>query len=459
MTDEPERLQARLARLAAISLVFLGVMNALGTLGTAFAPQAWLLIGHRVAVLGALALVWRYLRGPRRTRARLSQLDAAFTVLLPAANAPMMLVVDVDDPHLVPEVWNASFATFVFLVARSAIVPSSALRTAALHGLAVVPNAVVVHLIYARYPQIAAFNPSEANVHAWLIVFVAASAGISHTISGLRRRIGDGVQVGAYRLGRMLGHGGMGTVYEATHTLLGRKAAIKLLLPEKAGEGSIARFEREARITTRLVHANIVAVYDYGRTADGVFYYAMELVDGTDLERLVAREGPLAPARAVAILRQVCAALGEAHAAGLVHRDIKPSNILVCGERVKVVDFGLVKQVGAADELTRDGQLTGTPLYLAPECITSAVVDARTDLYALGAVGYFLVTGEAPFGGGSVVEVCSRHLYSPPESPSRRRGQPIGEALDALLLACLAKDPEARPATAAALDAALARAS
>ncbi|HEV8549595.1 MAG TPA: serine/threonine-protein kinase, partial [Polyangiaceae bacterium] len=206
---------------------------------------------------------------------------------------------------------------------------------------------------------------------------------------------------------------------------------------------------------SRLRHPNAVSVYDSGRTRDGSPYYVMEYLDGLDLERLVAEQGPLSPARTIRVLGQVCGALGELHALGLVHRDIKPANIMLSSragesEVAKVVDYGLARAVG--DDSDETSVISGTPLYLAPEAVTHpASVDARADIYALGAVAYFLLTGQHVFQGNSVVEVLGGHLFEAPVPPSERLAQPLPAALEALVLRCLAKDPAARPASAEAL--------
>jgi serine/threonine-protein kinase len=276
---------------------------------------------------------------------------------------------------------------------------------------------------------------------------------------GLREVAREARQLGQYTLEERIGVGGMGEVHRARHALLRRPVAVKLLPPEQAGGTSADRFDREAQLTALLTHPNTVAVYDYGRTGDGVFYYVMELLDGVDLEELVREEGPQPPARVAHVLRQVCGSLAEAHELGLIHRDIKPANVILTrrwglADVVKVVDFGLVKDL-AADPgagLTAENTLTGTPLYMAPEAIRSSRgVGVSSDLYSVGAVGYFLLTGHPLFEGESVVEVAGHHLHTAPAPPSERLGRPVPQALEAVILACLEKDPKERPRSAADL--------
>lgn len=270
--------------------------------------------------------------------------------------------------------------------------------------------------------------------------------------------------VGQYTLGEKLGEGGMGVVYQARHALLDRPAAIKLLHPERARREDVLRFEREVRLTSRLSHPNTISVYDSGRTADGLLYYAMEYLDGQDLQTLVEREGPQPPARVAHWLAQLCAALSEAHAAGVIHRDIKPANVVVCergGEKdvVKLLDFGLSKEfenLSMAVTHSDVQTLVGTPLYLSPEALIAPdTLDGRSDLYAVGALAYFLLTGAPPFPGKGLVEVCAQHLHSTPVPPSQKRGARLPAGLDALVLRCLGKSMDERPASAAALRAEL----
>jgi serine/threonine protein kinase len=272
-------------------------------------------------------------------------------------------------------------------------------------------------------------------------------------------------QIGQYKLEKKLGSGGMGVVYKAHHAMLRRPTAVKMLDVDKVNEGALERFEREVQITSQLNNPNTVAIYDYGRTPEGVFYYAMEYLDGIDLQSLVERYGPQPVPRVIHILDQVCGSLYEAHSLGLVHRDIKPSNIMLNRrggqpDVVKVLDFGLVKALDEQKQarLTQQSSLTGTPLYMSPEAIQMpASVDARSDIYAVGAVGYFLLTGAPVFEAESVVDLCQKHIATPPTPPSERSRTPIPAALEAALLSCLEKSRAKRPQTARDLAALIAR--
>jgi eukaryotic-like serine/threonine-protein kinase len=268
--------------------------------------------------------------------------------------------------------------------------------------------------------------------------------------------------VGPYVLGEKLGEGGMGVVYKGNHARCGRAVAIKVLPQRRASRENIRRFEREALLTSRLNHPNTIEVYDVGRTREGLPFYAMEYVDGLDLQTLVEQEGPLAPERVAHLLAQLAGALSEVHAAGLIQGDVKPANVMLCrraaGDRVKLLDFGLSRAVGEplSEEPTRYAPLAGTPLYLPPEAITAPEsLDARSDLYSLGALGYFLLTGVPPFVGNNLAEVCGHHVHSAPVPPSVRLGVTLPARLEALILSCLEKSPARRPASAAALRAAL----
>jgi hypothetical protein len=286
-----------------------------------------------------------------------------------------------------------------------------------------------------------------------LVIAVLAAAASALSVIRLRRAIGDGRKVGAYRLHRRIGEGGMATIYLARHDLLRRPAAVKLLKPARASDEMIARFEREVQMASTLAHPNTVEIFDYGRSRDGLFYYAMEYLDGLNVGDIIARERVVPVPRTIHILRQVCMALGEAHARGIVHRDIKPENIMVCRyggvyDHVKILDFGLMKHLTEkhSRDLTRDLRILGTPLYMAPERLRNpSDVDGRVDIYALGAVGFLMLTGKRLFEGDDDLALTSRILNDEPPRVSSVAPQPIPAELDLLVLACLEKRREDRP--------------
>ncbi|HUR93351.1 MAG TPA: serine/threonine-protein kinase [Gemmatimonadales bacterium] len=300
--------------------------------------------------------------------------------------------------------------------------------------------------------------------------------GVAVVISGVLTRLGQQVtrarELGSYRLGDLIGRGGMGEVYFAHHRMLARPAAIKLIRPEAlAGEDgtqaqlATARFRREAEAAARLKSPHSVQLYDFGVTDEGRLYLVMELLDGMNLEQLVRRDGALPAARVAHILRQVCDSLQEAHDAGLVHRDIKPANIHVgrVGRRddfVKVLDFGLVKSLAGAggdDSMASvAGMALGTPAFMAPEMVHNEAVDGRADLYSLGCVAYYLLTGHLVFEGETAIQTILMHLQQDPVPPSIRTDRPIPPGLERLVLSCLAKRADDRPQSAETLAVALA---
>lgn len=259
-------------------------------------------------------------------------------------------------------------------------------------------------------------------------------------------------QLGNYTLEEELGHGGMGVVYKASHCMLKRPAAIKILNSAKVRPDSLARFESEVQLTCRLSSPHTIAVYDYGVTPEGLFYYAMEYLDGITLAQLVREDGPQSAGRVIHLLQQVCASLMEAHSVGLIHRDLKPENLMLCcrggvPDMLKVLDFGLAKIV--SEQSSREEAVSGfsgTPLYMPPEAISAPQkVDTRSDLYSLGAVAYFLLTGQPVFSGHTVADVLHSHLRDAPPRPSRRLGAAIDTDLEFLVLQCLAKEQDRRP--------------
>jgi serine/threonine-protein kinase len=351
---------------------------------------------------------------------------------------------------------------------RAALVPSRPLRTLVLTALVPVPLlAVTVARTFPFEPQpsLRSVVPGDLIVMSvmstitWWTFITGVCTIVSAVIFGLRRQVREARRLGQYTLEAKLGEGGMGAVYRASHAMMRRPTAIKLVRPDQAGETNLARFEREVQLTARLTHPNTVTIFDYGRTPDGVFYYAMELLDGATLTDIVRVDGPQPPGRVVKVLAELAGALEEAHGIELIHRDIKPSNVILCTQGgkpdvAKLLDFGLVKELGDKGEmrLTKEGSLAGTPQYMCPESLTSPdAVDARGDLYAIGAVGYFVLTGQHVFTGKTIVEVCGHHLHSEPVPPSKRLDRPVPEDLEDVLLSCLEKDPVDRPQSAAEL--------
>jgi eukaryotic-like serine/threonine-protein kinase len=328
-------------------------------------------------------------------------------------------------------------------------------------GLAalVISALAIIELVRASAPGV-----SRLVAAVLLPCCVAALLGIAAWISHalLHGRAAEVCRLGPYTLEDKIGEGGMGIVFRARHAMLRRPTVVKLLPPERAGPSNLARFQREVQLTSQLSSPNTIAVYDFGQTPDGIFYYAMEYLDGVDLEELVALGGPQPVGRVIHVLAQVCSALAEAHGAGLVHRDIKPGNVMLCRQGgmldvVKILDFGLVKDMTGTDDvkLTQADAFLGTPLYLSPEAIRRPhAVDGRSDLYGVGGLGYFLLTGRPMFTGRSVIELCSKHLYETPVPPSRIEPSVPGD-VEAVLLSCLAKSPEHRPRDATALRARL----
>jgi serine/threonine-protein kinase len=365
-------------------------------------------------------------------------------------------------PHPVVAPLEGLLAIAAVLGLRALLIPSTGARTAIAGVLLCLGPA---YTIFSDAPH---FSASWLGVQTtgplfvtWASVSVALTSVASAVLYGLRREVRDAQRLGQYTLRERLGEGGMGVVYRAEHALLRRPTAVKLLLSTERPE-SIARFEREVQLMAELTHPNTVAIYDYGRTADGVFYYAMEYLDGVDLEALMTVGGPQPASRVVHLLRQACSSLHEAHQRGLIHRDVKPANVFLCRGRsepdtIKVLDFGLVKEAKPeSPSLSTPNVVLGTPLYMSPESIaTPDAVDARSDVYSLGAVAYLLITGTPVFSGTTVMAVCAKHLHEVPEAPSVRLGQIVPADLEAVILACLAKDPAARPPTALHLRSAL----
>jgi len=472
-TDHELR-QLRLSRfgrvLALMALLFVALIFSLSLwLGRVSfnRPSVLLLIAA-----SAFALLWLLLRGAPRSPGFVRAVELSTLFIGTAAFSSMALALDMTAN---PDMVVRTLLTYMLLV-YAVYVPSTARHTLLVAALMTPPLLASVFVAFLKWdpalhdPPAALWPKGEIGDMAypatlvtaflWAIV-VAMAAGFSHTIYGLRKAVHDIRKLGQYTLEKKLGEGGMGVVYRASHAMLRRPTAIKLLLPERTGADALERFEREVQRTAMLTHPNTVTVFDYGRTAEGVFYYAMELLEGASLDEIVDIDGAQPEERVIHLLKQAAGSLAEAHDAGLIHRDIKPGNILVVdrggiADLVKVVDFGLVKDIsaGAAADatITTDASITGTPMYMAPEMMTAPdAVDARTDIYALGAVGYWLLTGSHVFNGKTVLEVLAHHLHSTPERPSVRLNTPVNRDLEKILMSCLAKNPGDRPESARAL--------
>ena len=418
-------------------------------------------LAHLLTTVAA-GVIWLTVRRGKPSVRALSTVDFVVGIGLPFGWTAMSMsgIPAVQRPELI-----AVLACLITLVVRAALIPSTSVRTLLIGVVGLAPLVALTPSVYASTDLLTSLPADEqwlapaVGAAMWSVLGVCATAIISYVIYGLRKEIREAMQLGQYLLEEKIGEGGMGVVYRASHAMLRRPTAIKLLSVTAAQAAE--RFEREVQITARLTHPNTVAVFDYGRTPDGVFYYAMEYLDGVTLEDLVAEHGPQ-PARRVAhILVQICGALEEAHGAGLVHRDIKPANIMLTQrggveDVVKVLDFGLVKDNapdgGSKAEdpaLSHVNAIMGTPHYMAPEAIVDpGSIDGRADLYAVGATAYYLLTGEHVFEGTSLVAICSQHLYEKPIAPSERRAD-VPKALEEVVLACLAKKPGERPKDAA----------
>ena len=412
-----------------------------------------------VVLLTAIySLYWIVARGRPRSAPVLLATDVGGSLAIGIDNVFLML----GDLGTISGVFENLIGFICILLFRALIVPSTVKRTLLCGLLMCGPTILGV-----------AFGPHRFDDQAlswitvlgfsinWSLIALIFSAVASAVLYGLRREVRDARRLGQYTLGEKLGEGGMGVVYRASHAMLRRPTAIKLLAD--GGDASLARFEQEVQLLAGLNHPNIVTVHDYGRTADGSFYYAMELLDGMDLEKLVAADGPQPPERVIHIVRQAARGLDEAHGVGLVHRDIKPANVFVCRwwgqpDAVKVLDFGLAKNnADPRTSVTAHNVVLGTPLYISPEALNgAALIDVRSDIYSLGAVAYYMLTAQPVFAGNSALEVCVQHLHSTPVAPSERLGRAVPPDLEAIVLRCLAKSPGDRYPTAAELERALA---
>jgi hypothetical protein len=365
---------------------------------------------------------------------------------------------------------GVSWNTVVILIAAM-VLPATPGKMLVTAMIAAATDPIAVWIAHLQGLPVASFGHVVVSYLPNFACAVVATLP-ARVLQRIGRRLRQAQELGSYQLVELLGRGGMGEVWRARHRLLARGAAIKLIRPELLGAATVAetstmlrRFEQEAQATAALSSPHTIRVFDFGATADQTFYYVMELLEGRDLQSLVREFGPVPAERAQFFLRQVCHSLAEAHARGLVHRDVTPSNIYICRmgldyDFVKVLDFGLVKFNGAQpleDVKGKPHTTTGTPAFMAPEIIMGGNVDQRADIYAIGCVAYYLLTGQPVFEAGNPRELFSLHVQGTPIPPSQRTELPIPRELDALVLACLEKDPARRPQDASAVLEALDR--
>jgi eukaryotic-like serine/threonine-protein kinase len=439
-----------------IGLLSRGIWGATGSSGLAgaFGLSSWL----HVASIGVFTSTWLYARSGERAERNLRFADLWMTV---GGSLSFELMGFGLPGWTRPDLFSL-FLVGQLLAIRATFIPCTERGSILIAWGALIPAPILAYFYFSQNPLAGGPSALGLAITAFFnaILVLVVTALVSRTVHGLRQRVKEAMKLGQYTLDKKIGEGGMGVVYKASHALLRRPTAIKLLPPEKAGEHNLVRFEREVQLTSMLTHPNTVSIYDFGRTPEGTFYYAMEYLEGFDLETLVRADGPQTPGRVVHLLTQVCGALAEAHSVGLIHRDVKPANVILC-ERggtpdvVKVLDFGLVKQIGPHHDVATSqstiNHIVGTPLYLSPEGITTPqALDGRSDLYAVGCVGYMLLTGAPPFTGESVVEVCGHHLHTPPPPLAERAPQTPAD-LARVITRCLAKSRNERPADATAL--------
>ncbi len=461
-------------RLRIACIVWAGLWSAGIAVNTLIAPRLGLAVGAvvpwppianviaPVCILVSLGVYFYALRR-RESHDRLVTLGLGYEVVL----ALGIGLVNQSNPEI--QLAGRLSWICVLVLVHPMIVPSTPGRTLVAATIAASMDPLALGLAGLRG---AALPPVALVAWAYAPNYLCALLAVlqSHIIMGLGRKVRRAREMGSYELEDLVSVGGMGEVWRARHRLLARPAAVKLIRPEMLGSTGekdllVQRFRREAEAAASLHSPHTIDLFDFGLTRDGTFYYVMELLDGIDLEQLVRRFGPLPPGRVVHLLSQACHSLSEAHAAGLVHRDVKPSNLFCCrlGEEVdwvKVLDFGLVKRVPRAglaldaaegSHLTRPDAATGTPAYMAPEAILGETVDARADLYALGCVAYWLLTGRLVFEFSGPLQAMARHLTGDPSPPSQASELAIPQPLDDLVLACLAKDPARRPTSASAV--------
>ena len=429
-------------------------------------PPVHVLLLPEVSLIGSLysAVVWWAAKSPRISATRIHTAGLVYEVVICAIAAGSTFYTYYRDTGLIPNLtWVPAIVIMFPLVMPG---PPRRMLFAAIAAGATCPLSLAILELTGKIDTKGGNGYAPAVISCTFAVLFAYMG--ARVIYRLGREVAIARALGSYQLEEKLGEGGMGEVWRATHRLLARPAAVKLIRPDLVGANPSAseearqRFEREARVIASLRSPHTVNLFDFGVSGEGAFYYAMELLDGLDADSLVRRFGPVPAERAVHILRQVCHSLTEAESRGLVHRDIKPSNIFVCryGEDydfVKVLDFGIVKMrpdaTRASETLTRETVIRGTPAFMAPEqALGGESIDGRADIYSLGCVAYWLLTGQLVFTADTQSAVLLHHIKTIPSAPSTRTELPVPDALDRVVLSCLAKNPADRPQTARELS-------
>jgi serine/threonine-protein kinase len=441
----------------------------------AFPGSSWLWrahVGFIVLTTAALVLLWSKrpltLRELRSIEVGLFGMTAGFFALLQYFMFCIERICNVEGqpPEMIRlAIGSTSVRWFFLIVIYGVFIPNTWKRCAV---AAVCTALLPIVLTAGGAVNHGRYNPEVLSALSDMAILMGVAVAVavfgSYRIHHLQEEASEARQLGQYRLKQRLGSGGMGEVYLAEHTLLRRPCAVKLIRPEHARDAkSLRRFEREVRSMATLTHWNTVEVFDYGHAQDGTFYYVMEYLPGQTLDQLVARHGPLPPARAVHFLRQVCRALREAHGIGLLHRDIKPGNVFAC-ERggvydvAKLLDFGLVQDVGIgrdADRLTVIGSIVGSPPFMSPEQAAGKPLDARSDIYSVGTLAYYLLSGQPPFPRDTPMQMLMAHAYEQvPAFASLVNGIP--QDVEDVIRRCLEKDPDRRWPDVVSLERALA---
>ncbi len=468
MNEETMRRLAERLRLASILMgsgfaAFLA-FSLLNVFRSTSGSRPMILVGLWLVTLSTLAVAWRLCTKCKVVHRHLRIVELVVfggPMIFFAVVSYLVLKSSIAEGHIN----NISAPWLLLIFTYALLIPNTWQRAASvIIPIALVPLFVTVTARLTTHSSVETVLLDAKLHNATINIFVMMAWGSAIAIWGvrsirsLRREAFEARKMGQYQLKQLLGRGGMGEVYLAEHCMLKRPCALKLIRPEMADSSqNLARFEREVQLTARLTHWNTIEIYDYGRTDEGVFYYVMEYLPGMNLDEIVRMYGPLPNNRAIHFLTHVCDALAEAHSQGLIHRDIKPANIFAAKrggmyDVVKLLDFGLVRQTKFfADEessqadIALEQSITGSPLYMSPEQARGDVPDARSDIYSLGAVGYYLMTGRPPFAGENPMRVVLSHAHDLPANPSTINPA-IEPQLAEIIMACLSKAPGDRPA-------------